>query len=183
MIRDSQYKLPHIYANAAGLKEPTYRNILRSSTGCSSIKDPRFNQAKFERAMAALETTLFLRVAAGQAENPIGRNRWIRNEFYWRSRLPSDGRVSSRQMHRIKILWDRLLEFLPEGKGHTGYLLAIIHRATGKYQTDYASLTPQQADSLIDALTDRLHYAEAELRATQEGDFVTEYLNTPFKYG
>ena len=162
MIKDNQKKLPHIYASAAGLNVATYRNTLRAATGCSSCCDPRFNQAKFERAMASLETVLFLRVAAGQCENPIGKSRWIQNEFYWRNKLPNDGMITSRQLHEVKRLWDELQQYL-HGERHTmGYLMAIIHKATGQYATAYGALSQQQADCLIDALKDRLAYCRKD---------------------
>jgi len=162
MINDNQKKLPHIYASAAGLNEATYRNTLRAVTGCSSCCDPRFNQARFERAMASLETVLFLRVAAGQCPNPIGKSRWIKAEFYWREKLPDDGRITSRQSYTINRIWAELQEFLPEEKYNMGYLLAIIHKATGCYQNHYATLSEKQAACLIDALNDRLAYAQKD---------------------
>lgn len=175
MIRITQYKLPHIYKDAAGLEDSAYRNLMIAATGCSTITDRRFTQAKFERAMAALETTLFIRVAAGQVPNPIGKSRWVRSEHYWRDKLPADGMITSRQLHRIHELWDKLCCYLPEGKRSIGYLTAIIHKATGRYENSYGTLTMKEADNLIDALQDRLNYAEQEKSATQEQEAIHAY--------
>ena len=165
-IKPQQIKLVHIYKTAARLDDKTYRNILRDRAGVSSTTHHGMDQAGFEAVMAALETKLFIRVAAGQAVNPIGKSRHIRCEDYWRSRLPANGFATSRQLHRINQLWDNLAPHLPGSQQSLTYLAGVIRKATGR-DVPYATLMDTEAASLIDALSDRLDYAEQLAKASQ----------------
>jgi hypothetical protein len=108
--------------------------------------------------MAALETVLFQRVHAGEVPNPIGRRRYIASEFYWRTKLPRAGMINSRQAYKIQDLWGRLQEFLPVEHRTLSYLAGIIRKATGKPDPGYSCLTSSEAESLINALKDRLSH-------------------------
>lgn len=159
MIAGRQKALLHIYAAAASLTDHQYRHILRRCAGVPSAADDQLTQAGFERAMAALETTLFDRVDRREVSDPIGRNRWIGLRFYWRNRLPGDGRINSRQIHRIEELWETLLpHLLPECRS-LNYMAAIIAKSTGKRDVGLTALTSAEAGFVIDALQDRLAYA------------------------
>jgi hypothetical protein len=159
MIQNKQKMLLHIYADAAGLSDPTYRDHLRHSAGVSSASDRALTQSGYERAMAALETVLFMRVHAGEVANPIGHNRYITSEFYWRSKLPREGMINSRQRYRIEELWTRLQQYLAADQRTLAYLAGITRKATGKPDPGYTCFTAGEADSLIDALKDRLAHA------------------------
>jgi hypothetical protein len=159
MIKPSQKSLPHIYASAARLSDPAYRDQLRHAAGVSSCSDPKFTQSGWENVMAALETVLFMRVHAGEVPNPIGRSRYILTEFYWRHRLPREGMINSRQAYKIQDLWTRLQEYLPEEHRNLVYLGGIIRKSTGKTDPGFTCLTGAEAESLINALKDRFAHA------------------------
>jgi hypothetical protein len=159
MISKAQKMLLHIYADAAGLSDPTYRDHLRHAAGVSSSADRTLSQQGFEAAMAALETVLFMRVHAGEVANPLGRSRYITSESYWRGKLPRVGYINTRQAYRIQELWQRLQEYLPPEHRNLVYLGGIIRKATGKVDPGYTCLSSGEADHLIDALKDRLAHA------------------------
>ena len=159
MIQSSQKRLLHIYAHAAGLSDPTYRNHLVQAAGVSSAADPNLTQSGFESAMASLETVLFQRVAAGEVPDPRGRSRYILEEYYWRNKLPRSGLINSRQAHRIESIWQQLCQWLPAENRNLEYLGGIVRKSTGKRDPGYTALTSYQAANLIDALQDRLSYA------------------------
>ena len=159
MIQPNQKMLLHLYKAAARLNDPTYRNFLRQSAGVASAADPEFTQAGFEAAMASLETVLFQRVHAKEVESPVGKSRYILEEFYWRRKLPRDGMINSRQAHRIDELWRQICAFLPPEKRTADYQAAIVARATGQASASRSALTFYQANNLIDALKDRLAHA------------------------
>jgi hypothetical protein len=159
VIDRKQKMLLHLYADAAGLSDPAYRDQLRHAAGVASAADRTMSQTGFERAMAGLETVLFFRVDAGEVPNPIGRSRWIRSRNYWRGRLPKQGMLNSRHAHRIEQLWNLLQDYLPEEHRHLNYLAGIIRKATGKRDPGYTSLTASEAECLINALKDRLAHA------------------------
>jgi hypothetical protein len=158
MISNREKGLLHIYRQAAGLSEATYRNVLRQAAGVSSAADRRMNQAGFEAAMAELETMLFSRVDAGAVEDPIGRSKHIFRRDYWRGRLPRRGHITSRQAMMIRTTWARLCEFLPQGECTEAYLHGILGKSVGR-EVAIEALTAREAACLIDALRDRLAYA------------------------
>ena len=159
MISKHQKMLLHIYAAAARLPDPIYRDYLLRSAGVSSATDRGLTQSGFDCAMATLETVLFQRVHAGEVANPIGRNLYIRSEFHWRLKQPRPGMINSRQAHKIEELWTRLLGYLAWDDRNLLYLGGIIRKATGKADPGYSCLTASEADHLIDALNDRLAHA------------------------
>lgn len=159
MIQNKQKMLLHIYAGAAGLEDPVYRDILLHRAGVSSASDRAMTQSGFEQAMAALETVLFLRVHAREVRNPIGNSRYILSEFYWRRRLPREGLISRRQAYKIEELWVLLQRYLPDEDRNLVYLGGIVRKATGKTDPGYTCLTSREAECLIDALKDRLAHA------------------------
>lgn len=161
MIRNQQKMLLHVYKDAAGLSEPAYRDQLKHAAGVPSAADPQMSQSGYERAMAALETVLFLRVHSGQVPNPIGRSRWIQSEFYWRRKIPATGRINSRQAYLIEKLWSALQPHLPQDQQNPGYLAAITTKATGKTDYGKTAFSSAEADALINALKDRLAHAIA----------------------
>ena len=159
MITKHEKKLVHIYAHAAGLGDPEYRRLLTEHTGKRSCADPEFSHADTDRALAALEAVLFDRVDRGVVPDPRRRSRWIRDEFHFRNKHRGRGWITSRQHHKIEELWHQLSQHLPPDKAHSGYLAAIIVKATGKTDLGVTALTTHQASHLIDVLTDRLTHA------------------------
>lgn len=159
MLKPEQIKVIHIYKSTAGLSTPAYRELLRARAGVYSSVDEDFTQSSFEHVMAALETVVFDRVDRGEISDPIGFNRWIRDRFYWRNRLPAVGRINSRQFALINRLWNQLSEFLPREQCTAQYLSGIIFKSTGKHDVGASALNSNQASALIDALRDRLSYA------------------------
>lgn len=161
MLQRRQKALLHIYAGAAGINQATYRNILTRCAGAVTAADPHFSQGGFDRCMAALEAILFDRVRQNAAPNPIGHNRHIRSEYYWRRRAPAPGAINSRQLHEINSLWARLCEWLDPAQCTPAYVLGIAARATGRPVESIAHLRGHEAASLLDALRDRLGHAIA----------------------
>jgi hypothetical protein len=155
----TQKALIHIYKAAANLPDHQYRQILAECSGCRSAGDERMSQAGWEKAMASLEAVLFDRVARGLVPNPIGRNRWIRSDSYWRNRLPKGGKINTRQHHSIRELWDQLTGYLPIECRTTAYFTGIVQQATNKGDLGVTALTGHEAGLVIDALKDRLSYA------------------------
>lgn len=164
MIRDRQKMLAHIYAKAANVSEPTYRNILRDAAGVASCADRRMTQEGFERLMASLETLLFERVHAGEVSDPRGENRYIKAPHYWRGKLPRSGGINSRQLHAIEAMWARCCEFLPEAQCNPAYQAGIVRRAVGRDDAALLNLGCQEAGFVLDALKDKLAHA---IRASQ----------------
>lgn len=160
MIQKSEKKLIHIYAHAAGLTDPEYRAILQEITGKFSCADMEFSHADCDRALAALEGVLFDRVARGLMPSPLGRSRFIRSEWHFRERVArvSSGLLSPRHEHRILQLWSQLSEFLDDPRCRDDYLAAIVRKSTG-VSKPLAALTRSEAQSVLNALSDRLRYA------------------------
>lgn len=161
MLANTQKKLIHLYARAADLDEVTYRNYLRACAGVSSAADPKFDQAGFEEVMSQIERELESRADRGEVPDPVRPGGRIRNLRYWRSRRPAAGMINSRQAWRIEKLWRDLQPMIPEENRNVNYLCRIVHKATGKRDIGYAALSAAEANSLIDALTDRLNHAQA----------------------
>lgn len=161
MIKNQQKALLHIYAKAAALSESAYRCAISHASGgaCSSAADRAFSQDNFELAMAQLETLLFTRVHEGIVDNPIGKNRYIQKEFYWRNKLPEYGKINSRQFRLLNELWSKLSTYLPESERTSVYFAGIVHKATGKRDIGLTALSFNEAGMVIDALKDRLSYA------------------------
>lgn len=158
MICKKQKALLHIYRDAAGISDPSYRAILRSKAGVNSSAAPGMTQSGFEHAMAALETVLWQRHAAGEIPDPRARSRWIAAEYYWRGKLPTRNRVNTRQLYQLDRLWNQLREFLPDDQCTPDYLSRIITKATGRPCLVH-ELSAHHAGMVIDALRDRLAYA------------------------
>lgn len=159
MLKPREKMVIHIYKDAARLPDPDYRRILAGNSGCTSAADRRFTQEGFEKVMAALETTLFARVRAGEIPNPIGQNRWIRSETYWRDKLPGYGKVNSRQIRKINELWATLCRFIDPERRTPAYFAGIVEHATGKPDVGFTALSDYQAGNVIDALNDRIKSA------------------------
>ena len=171
MLNNKQKMFLHIYADAASLSDPAYRDILKTHAGVCSSADRMFSQAGFDGAMSALETVLFDRVHAGVVPDPRGQVRYISSEFYWRTRNPGVGRINSRQAHKINQLWNQLCEWIPADQHAVVYFAGIVHRATGKQDIGLSALSSSEADSVINALKDRLSYAIRKQPVMQEDPF------------
>lgn len=159
MIKDIQKGLMHIYKAAAQLPTPVYRAILLESSGHHSAADPEFTQTDFDHVMASLEAALFDRVHRGLVDNPIGKSRHIRNEFYWRRKLPDPGKINSRQYKAIVDLWEELCPRLDERERTTEYFAGIVAKATGRHRLGVEALAHREAGHVINALRDRLTHA------------------------
>lgn len=156
MINRKQKALVHIYAETASLSDPEYRLILDRESGCLSVADPKFSQRDFDLVMAALEAELFARVRKKSVPSPLGCSKWVRDEYHWRRRLGPKGAITTRQAHKIEVLWAALQRSLPEEKRSIQYLSGMLRKATGKQQIGIDPLTAREADRLIDALRDSL---------------------------
>ncbi len=160
MISNRQKFLLHHYPRVAGISDATYRRVLATCAGVRSAAEDAFTQEGFERCMAALETMLAERVAQGIVQSPVGRDRHILSLSYWRRRLPHDGCANSRQIRRIRQLWDLLSDVLPPEDRSMPYLLRIATRAMGRSAPmDCTQWSSVEAGWVLDALTDRLAYA------------------------
>jgi hypothetical protein len=163
MIGQRQKFLMHHYPRVAGLSQATYHRVLLSCAGVRSAADRAMSQDGFERCMAAFETMLAERVAQGQVPSPVGRDRWILSLFYWRRKVPADGCANSRQVYRIRQMWDLLSDSLPHSHRTHDYLHRIITRCIGQSAPkDLCALSTAQAGWVMDALADRLAYAYKE---------------------
>ena len=158
MLRNRQKLLLHIYARAARLDDPSYRNVLREFAGVSSARDPNFSQSAFERCMASLERTLFDRVADGMVPDPRPCPLTF-SDGYWASKIPDQGKITTRQAFRISQLWAALASRLPPEKREPSYLLGIAAHAVRGSVPSLDSLSSWAADRLIDALKDRIRSA------------------------
>lgn len=168
-VNYSQKGLLHIYKAAAEISDVAYRNILAEHAGVKSSADPDMTQSGFERVMAALEALLFLRVANGEVENPLGgRYAKIQSEDYWRKKLPRAGMINSRQRHRIDELWRELKESLPPEAATSDYLYGIVRRAAARDNAYPLNLTAAEAVFVIDALQDCLTRAWRARRHNRE---------------
>jgi hypothetical protein len=152
-----------VYRRTAELADPEYHAILAETSRTSSSRSPDWTQLAYDRAMAALETRLFTRVHIGEIPNPIGRNRWIRDEYYWRRKLPREGEINTRQIHRINELWRLLLPQLPAPERNPVYFAGLVAKATGRNDVGLSRLTASDGWHVIEALKDRLGYALREV--------------------
>lgn len=158
-LHTSQRILIQIYRRAANMADADYRRLLLANTGCRSSTQATWTQESYDAAMAALETILFERVAQGRVENPIGRDRYIRAEFYWRNKNPGQGYINSREVHKITQLWTLLGEYLPAENCSLQYFRGIVAKATGRQDIGLGRLTAKDAHRVIVALKDRLAFA------------------------
>jgi len=150
VLARGQLALIHIYAHDAAISDEQRREIMREACGVTS--SVMLDQAGFERAMAALERTLWERVDAGLAPDPRrcsvcqrplireGRDgrcpegcqtrrvhAWSRT--HWQSRCPASGMANSRELHMLFGLWFLLADSLPADKQAEPYLAAIIAKS------------------------------------------------------
>lgn len=154
MISTKEKALIHIYADAAGLQEAEYRALLRDNTGHNSCAAQTFSHYHCDIILAVLEAVLFDRVAESLVSDPRGSSRYIRDEFYFRSRLQNAGKINARQFRLIQQLWNQLSEFLEDGRSQYDYLTAITVQAIGK-AIPLQNLSSTQAGMVINALRDR----------------------------
>jgi hypothetical protein len=158
-ISAKEKMLIHVYASAAQIPDPHYRQVLRQKTGKGSCADPAFSHADADRVLAALEATLFDRVRRGDVPDPRPRSRWIREEYHFRRRVDDPARINSRQAWAIRGLWEKLCPYLPESERTPQYMAGIVARATGRSDIGLHALSAADAGMVIDALRDRLAYA------------------------
>lgn len=157
-----QIKVVHIYASQARLTDPEYRSLLQAYTcldwshaGAITSKDRRLTQLDFDRFIVELERLLWQRVDAGRAAPPTGR---YSHRDYWAHRCGALGMMSSRQRHRLEILWADLRASL--GLPDTdAYLDGIARHATDGTLAHWREADSAQAWRLIEALSDRLRHA------------------------
>ena len=125
LIDNRQKALIKRYQRMAGLCDHDYRDLLARTTGARSCT--RIGQDQFDRAMAALESILWLRVDASLAPRPtLDIARW-----YWRQRCPADGMINSRLKWKLERWWGLLSDYLTEEERTPAYLAGIIHQASG----------------------------------------------------
>ena len=168
MINTRQKALLHIYKGAAGLFDQEYQAILLRNAGVRSSADRRFSQADYDQVMAVIEGVLFARVHQGLCVNPIGRNRHISRESYWRDKCPPPGMINVRQRQAIIDRWGALVKHLPYDCRSLDYLLGIATKAAGRPVDEIDALTDAEAGALLDALADRLAQFDPALKAQEE---------------
>jgi len=153
-----QIGLVKMYQKYAGMSDQEYRDLLRQHTGQTSSTAGGLTQYDFDVFMAAIEVRAHL---AETNQRAVGRRPGrIRNWYYWRNRCPKTGEITSREKHRIMVLWEQLCPFLHDAtKDNHDYLAAMASHACGKKITHIHSMRSWQALALISALQDRLHYA------------------------
>jgi hypothetical protein len=189
-MKKQQLYLMHEYPRLARLSEPERRDLLKRKTGVASCADPSIKQRDFEVFMAAAETLLWRHVHDGEIPDPrtccgkalirnprdwrrgrcpaCGRDRRVCcwSETYWRDKQIRPGLASTRQIHRLRNLWDLLKDYL--GPQPTdAYLACIIAKSAGRrlelLDTDqklmWNELPSWSAHMAIEALQDRLKYA------------------------
>jgi hypothetical protein len=157
MASNREKALLHIYADAAGLSDADYRQILKSAAGVASAADPALTWSGFRAAMARLEGALFDRADRGLCPDPINTCRHVRSRYYWRERARDTGFVNSRQYHVLTHLWTMLKERLPATQRADSYIVGIARQATGRAVDSIVSLTHSEAGLVIDAIRGRLH--------------------------
>lgn len=167
-LERKQRILIQVYRRAADLNDPDYRAILAEASGCRSSMDHDWTQPAFDRTMALLETRLFARVYICEVDNPIGKNRYIKQEFYWRRRVACGGEINSRQVHKINELWTLLTPRLKPQERNTVYFAGLVTKATGRTDVGISRLSSSDAWHVIEALKDRLGY---QLREKSEVPF------------
>ena len=105
--------------------------------------------------MPILEMRLEAAIAAGAP-----RPRWVRSLTYWRSRAPKNGAMNSRQRWKIQRLWEELKPRLESPPADDwAYLASMAGHASGYRVRDFFQMRAWQANLLVEALKDRLHYA------------------------
>jgi len=157
MIQNNEKMLIHIYAQAAGVRGPHYRQLLKATTNKDSSADPAFSHADCDRILASLETILFDRVHRGEISDPrTNGHKWIKDEFHFRTRCRGPGLINSRQAHIIDQLWTELQPWLQTEQRVPSYIAGIIRKATGRFDIGLTALSSSDAGHVIDALKDRL---------------------------
>ena len=182
----------HIYPDLAGLSDPERREILLHAAGVDSSSDPVMSHSGCDSAMAAYETVLWDRVERGIVPDPrccktcrrpmnhvgggmgecpegCGKRKihaWTRD--YWRKRLPAPHGANSRQIWKLKEMWEFLVNYLPESDRNMRYLAGIIAKCSHlnperlmESETSIAwhHLSSQQVHLATEAIKDRLKYA------------------------
>lgn len=148
------------YRRAGKFADQEYRELLYQCTGVRSSTHKGLTQHDYERVMASIETRLEYRIREGYLGSTEPSHHGIRNIRYWRKKLPQKGAINTRQRHRIlDILWPELCEFLPPEQCTHEYLCGIATQACGYRVRHLHDMQAWQAACLIDALTDRIHYA------------------------
>lgn len=191
MISDREKALLHIYPALADIGEEERRNTMMRLANVYSTKQKALTQQHFEIIMAEFEAVLWLKVEAGTVPDPrscrkcgrrlqrldhgVGicragherRKVYAWEEHYWRDRLPQAGRANTRQIHKIKQLWELLTDFLDEDLRDDKYLAKLLSSDTsrvlsGSGQVDWKKVTAREAHNCIEALKDRLQYSVSE---------------------
>jgi len=189
MITNKEKGLLHIYPGLAGLTDEERRRIMVNKIGVYTSR--ALDQAGFELAMAEFEKLLWSRVDAGAVVDPRlcrtcgtplrrlnngdgacpeGCERrkvyaWTRD--YWAGKIPANRRANSRQIWKLKQLWNLLKDYLPAAEQTDSYLAGIIANAgettVTRYlragQMNWKAVTSVVAHKSIEALKDRLKYA------------------------
>lgn len=157
MLTNKQKGIIHIYKNAAQLEDEIYRNLLMRVAQVKSSAAKSFTNAQFDELMRRLETILHYRVLNDMVPMPCRTK--IQSLTYWRDRCPNRNAATTRQFKEIQELWSELLPMLPPENQNAQYLLAITGHAINQQVNQITELKLMQANMLIEALKDRLHYA------------------------
>lgn len=145
------------YQRYAGMSDPDYRDLLHTYAAATSSRDAHLTQFHFDAIMPLVETRAHLAETNGLARGR--RPSKLSNWYYWRNRAPGKGSASTRELWKIRELWDQLIPYLPESERCDSYLLAIASHATGRKVEHLHDLRVPEALSLIEALKDRLAHA------------------------
>lgn len=152
-----QITIVQMYRRYAGLCDQEYRELLHQVTGCRSSRAPSLTQFDFDRTMARMEVRAHLAETNGCAHGR--RPAVIQDWYYWRRRLPTKQRASSRELWKIDQVWQQLLPYLPQEQRTPAYLLGMAAHAVGHPVEHVHDLGVAQSLLLVDALADRLAHA------------------------
>ena len=156
MLTNKQKAQIGMYKTAAKLKDKSYRELLNRVAQVNSTTDPKMTNANFDELMRRLEAILELRVINGVVPKPTNR---IQDLKYWRGRNPGRAEINSRMIWEINQLWDKLRPTLDQEKQNNWYLMSMAGHATTKFIKRLEDMHLWQANLLVEALKDRLHYA------------------------
>lgn len=169
-----------MYTRYAGIRDRDYRRILleHARDGVDpdhpSATNPLLTQRDYERTMAIVEIHAH---TAHTNDLAVGCTpACIRDWYYWRKRLPKEGRISNQALRRLKEIWRELCPHLePEKRGpqHDGgsaywYLNEIAARALGRYVADLSSLFIWEGIVVTEALKGRLRQEHIAANAARE---------------
>jgi len=140
------------YRRLAGMTAAQVDILVREVSGWLSVRGPQLTERDFDRLMQLLEERAEAHLKARGKPWPKGMQ-----PRYWRTR---NAGCSTRLTKKLRDLWTALQPHLPEESRTDGYLAGIVTQATGYPCRTPWGLQVFQVLPTIEALKDRLKYAE-----------------------